>query len=244
MARVKPTRVTTPRIVQPGEGGGRTWLWLLLLIGLAAWSWQVYEFGRQRAGFHSDKRNRVEVELKQRIRELEEDRDAMRASAAKFERAGQIDRAAADGVQAEIRALQEERAELKRELALLKSLVSDGGQQLLVLGDFSLTRLDDLSYRFEVTLSKRADDQELVSGEVTIGVNGQTDGEETFIGMSELTEGKRTNFGIRFKSFQKLKADLHLPEEFDPVSLVVKVEPEGKKFQSFEQAYDWKVPGA
>lgn len=244
MAKVKPTRVTTPRIIQPGEGSGRTWLWLLLLIALAAWSWQVFEFGRQRAGFHADQRNRLEVDLQQRIEELEEERDALRASAARFERAGQIDRAAADGVQSEVRALQEERAELKRELALLKSLVSGGEQQLLVLGDFGLTRLDDLNYRFEVTLSKRADDQELVSGEVTVGVNGQTDGEETFIGMRELTDGRRSNIGIRFRSFQKLKAELHFPEEFDPVSVLVTVKPEGKRFQSFEQAYDWKEPGA
>lgn len=243
MAKVKPTRVTTPRIVQPGEGGGRKWLWLLLLIALAAWSWQVFEFGRQRAGFDVGQRNRQTVDLEQRILELEEERDALRASAAKFERAGQIDRAAADGVQSEVRVLQEERAELKRELALLKSLVS-GGEHQLVLGDFGLTRLDDLSYRFEVTLSKRTGDQEIVSGEVRIGVSGKADGEEAFVGMPELTDGKRSNIGIRFKSFQKLKTDLHLPEEFEPVSVLVTVKPEGKKFQSFEQAYDWKVPGA
>ncbi len=62
----------------------------------------------------------VEDELQQRIDELEEERDALRASAARFERAGQIDRAAADGVQSEVKALQDERAELKREVALLK----------------------------------------------------------------------------------------------------------------------------
>ncbi len=51
MGKKKPTRVITPRIVQPGEGGGRPWLWLLFLVALAAWSWQVFEFGRQQAGF-------------------------------------------------------------------------------------------------------------------------------------------------------------------------------------------------
>ncbi|MGB5452541.1 MAG: DUF6776 family protein [Sedimenticolaceae bacterium] len=243
MSKVKPTRVTTPRIVQPGEGGGRTWLWLLLLIALGAWSWQVFEFGRQRAGFDVGQGNRMEADLQERIAELEEERDALRASAARFERAGQIDRAAADGVQSEIRALQDERAELKREVALLKSLVSSGDQKL-ELGDFSLARLDELSYRFEVTLSKRTNDQEVVSGEVTVGVEGQAGGEEMFLGMPELTDGKRSNIGIRFKSFQKLKTDLRLPKEFDPVSVVVTVKPEGKKFKSFEQAYDWKVPDA
>jgi cell division protein FtsB len=243
MGKIKPTRVTTPRIVQPGEGGGRSWLWLLLLIALGAWSWQVFEFGRQRAGFDAGQYNQLESDLQQRIEELEEERDALRASAAKFERAGQIDRAAADGVQSEVKALQDERAELKREVAFLKSLVSDD-EKALVLSDFSLTPRDERSYRFEVTLSKRKDDQDPVSGQVEIGISGQIDGEDRFLQMSELTEGKRTNFGIRFKSFQKLKADLKLPAGFEPVSVLVVVKPGGQAFQSFEQAFDWNVPDA
>jgi hypothetical protein len=243
MGKKKPTRVITPRIVQPGEGGGRTWLWLLFLVALAAWSWQVFEFGRQRAGFDAGQRNEMEGALQQRIEELEEERDALRASAAKFERAGQIDRAAADGVQSEVRALQDERAELKREVALLQTLVS-GGDKKLVLGDFSLTRLDELNYRFEVTLSKRTDDQATVSGLVSVELAGELNGEPSILAMSQLTEGKRSSIGIRFKSFQKLKLDLRLPEGFDPNSMKLLVKPDGDKFKSFEQAYDWKVSDA
>lgn len=243
MGTKKPTRIITPRIVQPGEGGGRTWLWLLFLVALTAWSWQVFEFGRQRAGFDAGHRNELEDTLQQRIQELEEERDALRASAARFERAGQIDRAAADGVQSEVRALQNERAELKREVALLQSLVS-GGEKKLVLGDFSITGLGELNYRFEVTLSKRTDDQATVSGEVSVLVSGLSGGEDRILDLSQLTGGKRTNIGIRFKSFQKLKSDLQLPEGFEPSSIRVMFSPEDKNFNSFEQAYDWKVDDA
>ena len=37
MGKIKPARIVTPRIVQPG-GPARTWLWLLFLLALAAWS--------------------------------------------------------------------------------------------------------------------------------------------------------------------------------------------------------------
>lgn len=240
MGKIKPTRVVTPRIVQPGEGGARTWLWFLFLLALAALSWQVFEFGRQRAGFDTGQWSQRESALQQRIEELEEERDTLRASAARFERAGQIDRAAADGVQSEVKALQDERAELKREVALLQSLVS-GGEKKLVFGDFSLASLGGLNYRFEVTLSKRTDDQATVSGQVNVEVSGESGGERQILDLGELSGGKRSNIGIRFKSFQKLKADLHLPEGFQPSSLKVTVNPDGKKFKSFEQVYDWKV---
>lgn len=244
MGKKKPTRVITPRIVQPGEGGVRPWLWLLFLVALAAWSWQVFEFGRQQAGFDVGRHNALEDDLQQRIRELEEERDTLRAAAARFERAGQIDRAAADGVQSEVRALQEERAALKREVALLKTLVAGGGKEALVLEEFSLTRLADRSYRVEAMLSKRTDDQDVVSGQVGIEVSGKLDGEDQILVMSELTGGKRSNIGIRFKNFQKLKTDLNLPKGFEPSSIAVTVRPDGKKFKSFEQVYDWKLADA
>jgi cell division protein FtsB len=218
-------------------------MWLLVLVALAAWTWQVFEFGRQQAGFSVGQRDAMKAELMQRIEELAAERDALRSDAARFERAGQIDRAAADGVQSEIKALQEERAELKREVAFMKSLVS-GDDSALVLSDFSLTPLDAGGYRFEVTLSKRKDDQEAVSGQVDVGISGQINGEDKFLQLSELTQGKRSNIGIRFKSFQKLKADLTLPDGFEPVSVLVAVKPSGNAMKSFEQAFDWNVPDA
>ena len=243
MGKKKPTRIITPRIVQPGEGGGRPWLWLLFLLGLAVWTWQVFEFGRQRAGFDVGHWDEQERSMQQRIEQLEEERDELRAAAARFERAGQIDRAAAEGVQAEVKALQGERAELKREVALLESLVS-GSKDTLMLSDFSLSAIDELNFQFAVTLSKRTESEDTISGQATVELSGELAGERHILGMNQLTDGRRSNIGIRFKSFQKLKADLRLPEGFEPDSLKVLVTPDGENFKSFEQVYDWKVEGA
>jgi len=244
MGKIKPTQVITPRIVQPGEGGVRPWLWVLFLVALAAWSWQVFEFGRQRAGFDVNRHNARAAGLEERIVELEAERDALRSSAARFERAGQIDRAAAEGVQSEVRSLQDERAELKREVALLKSLVAGGEKSVLVLSEFSLRHTGERNFRFEAMLSKGTDDEATVSGQVAITVSGERDGEDAMVDLNNLTGGKRTNIGIRFKNFQKLKADLSIPKGFDPASIQVTVNPDGKKFKSFEQTYDWKPADA
>jgi hypothetical protein len=243
MGKVKATRVISPRIVQPGEGA-RSWLWILLLLALGAWSWQVFEFGQQRAGYDAGERDEVEERLLQRIAELEEERDRLRSSAARFERAGQIDRAAADGVRDEVKSLQEERAELRREVAFLKTLVSGGGESKLALDQYSLVAIGEDSYRFEVTLSKRTGDGDTVRGQVVVSVSGEVDGEKRTLDMATLTDGKRSNIGIRFKNFQKLKTDLKLPTGFVPASIEVAVKPDGKTFKSFEQTYDWTVSDA
>lgn len=243
MGKVKPTRVITPRIVQPGGGGARTWLWMVFLAALAAWSWQVLELGRHRGGIDVGQREKAEAGLRERIAELEEERDVLRAAAARFERAAQIDRAAAERVQSEVRTLQDERAELKSQLAFLKTLVPGGGKKL-VLDDYSLTELGERAYHFEVTISKRSDDADTVSGSVTVSVTGELDGEEKTFDMAELTDGRRSNIGIKFKNFQKLKTELQLPSGFEPTSIEVTVKPDGKVFKSFQQAYDWKVSEA
>lgn len=242
MGRVKPKRVITPRIMQPG-GGARAGLWLLFLVALAAWSWQVFEFGRQRGGFFADRHGQVADRLRQRIDQLEEERDALRAAAARFERRGQVDRAAADRVQSEVRALQDERAELRREVAFLKSLVTPEGERLIVDG-YSLTALNERAYRFSVTVSKPTDDAATVRGQVTIRVKGRAEGKPQTLDMEALTQGKRTKFGIKFKNFQKLQTDIELPDGFEPASIEVAVKPSGKVFKSFEHAFAWKVSDA
>ena len=244
MGKIKPMRVTTPRIVQPGERSSLwLWMWLLVLVALAAWTWQVFEFGRQQAGFSVDERDAMEAELMQRIEELTAERDSLRAAAARFERAGQIDRAAADGVQAEVKALQNERAALKREVAFLKTLVS-GEEHKLALADYSLKKTGERAYQFEVTLSKSTANSATVQGEVIVSVKGQSgDGAKT-LGMKTLTDGKRSRIGIKFKNFQKLSAELKLPEDFTPDSVVIAVKPGSKGYRAFEQTFDWQVSDA
>jgi exonuclease VII small subunit len=242
MGKVKPMRVIAPRIIQPGDRT-RVLLWVLIVVALGAWTWQVFEFGRQHAGFSVTQSNAREAELEERIAELEQEREALRAAAARFERAGQIDRAAADTVQAQVKTLQDERADLRREVAFLKSIVS-GGDHTLALADEKLSTLGERSYRFEITLSKRSDKSGTVQGEVVFKVRGSMADDEKTLDMETLTEGRRSRIGIRFKNFQRLTADLKLPDGFEPAAIVVGVKPDGKGFKAFEQSYDWRISDA
>jgi hypothetical protein len=242
MTKVRPSRVATPRIVQPGERS-RPLVWLLVLVVLGAWTWQVFEFGRQQAGFSVTASNAREDELAERIVELEAERAELLSTAARFERAGQIDRAAVDGVQTQVKALQDERAELKREVAFLKTLVS-GEEHKLALAEPTLVELGERAYRFEITLSKGSDKAGTVQGEAILSVKGRTKSGEKVLDMKTLTDGRRSRIGIKFKNFQKIKADLKLPDGFEPAEIVVAVKPGSKGFKAFEKSYDWQVSDA
>ena len=121
MARVKGPRIKAPKIVEPGR---RLVLWLTLgaLILLIGWTWFAYDFGRQDAGFHSAAAGDRQQRLRAKIRALEKERVQLLLTAANHQRASQIDRDAARRVQQDIKSLQDERAELKRQVAFLKGL--------------------------------------------------------------------------------------------------------------------------
>jgi hypothetical protein len=242
MAKTRLSSVATPRIVQPGDRS-RTWLWVVFAIVLAVWTWQVFEFGRQQAGFSASDSHAREDELVARILALQAERDELLAAAARFERAGQIDRAAVDGVQARVKALQDERAELKREVAFLKTLVSGEEYELKLAGP-TLVELGDGAFRFEVTLSKGSVQAGTVQGEAVFKVKGTSDGAEKVLEMEALTDGRRSRIGIKFNNFQKLSAELKLPNGFEPAAIVVAVKPGSKGFKAFEQTYDWQVSDA
>jgi hypothetical protein len=223
-------------------------MWVLFLLALAVWTWQVFEFGYQRGGYAAGFRVEVEESLRERVAELEEQRDALRQEAARFERSSQVDRAAVDEVQEDVRALQNERAELRREVAFLKTLVSGGevagaGAAELALADERLTAVGERRFEFEVTLSKQTDDSKTVTGDAVVSVEGTVDGIEKTLDMATITEGKRSRIGVRFKNFQKLKADIMVPENFEPEQIKVSVAPKGKQYKSLERVYDWQVFG-
>jgi hypothetical protein len=239
MSKVKPRKVTTPRIVQPQQGW--PWIWLVFLAALSLWSWQVFEFGQRNGGFHAVEREAVEDQLRARIAELEKANMALTARAARFERASQIDRAAAVKVQDEVRSLQEERATLRREVAFLKTLVSGEASEELALDEPSLTTTDDGDYFFEVTLSKASEEESTVSGRVMINVLGETANGGKTLSMEEFTEGRRTNIGIKFRNFQRLKTEIALPEGFEPSTIEIAVQPNGNVFKPFRHTYPWKI---
>jgi hypothetical protein len=232
-------RFHTPRIVQPGSGHS-LWLWLLALVVAGVLSWKMFEFGLERAGYQTEARDTEVALLEQRIESLQRERDELRAAAARYERASQIDQSAVSKVREDLAALQEERSELRQEVEFLKSLVS-GSVSLLQITDMSLSKQDSGDgYRVAFTLSKRAKGKKRVSGKVLLSVAGQLEGEPTVLKGKELgleTDSQK----MGFMHFQQVEAELKLPVGFIPKEVRIEVQPKGKEFKAFDESFEWQV---
>jgi hypothetical protein len=236
MAKIKPTEVITPKIV---ERRLNPWPWILAAVLLALWTWQVLVFGERRGGHAAATAAAREAQLETRVAELEKDKVSLTAHAARLERASQIDRAAVESIQAEVTALQEERATLKREVAFMKALVSGEATEELWLEKPRLVDAGDGRFDFDVTLTKAPEDDGTVTGRVVIEVIGKIDGKTERVDMNSLTKGSRTNIGIRFKNYQRLSTDMVLPTDFQPEQIEVAVEPSGDVYKAFKKLYEW-----
>jgi hypothetical protein len=234
-----PSHFHTPRIVQPGFQHS-IWWWLLVLVLAGLLSWKAFEYGRERAGFDSEASDTQVALLEKRIQALQEERDELRAAAARYQRSSQIDQSAVAAVREELTGLQEERAELRQQLEFYKSLVS-GSMALLQVTDMSLSKQEaGNAYRYTFTVSKRAKDKKRVGGTVLLSVSGQLKGESAELTAKELGL-ESDSFRMGFMHFQKFEGELKLPVGFIPKAVRVLVKPKGKKLKSVEQSFDWAV---
>ncbi|MGD2119447.1 MAG: hypothetical protein PVG66_13880 [Chromatiales bacterium] len=237
-----PKRLRTPKIVQPNARVRKGWvvLWVGLLL---VWSWFVFDFGRQQAGFDSTIATQEADKLQQKIEHLNQQIDQLRLQAASFERAGQVDRQAAEQAQQEFRQLQQEQARLKKEVAFLNGLLTDKTTSaLLRVKNFRITRLSgETNYALSFTLVHLTKVGGLVEGDVTLEIVGTLNDKDKKLSLEEATREKQKSMKMRFKNFQKFEADLVFPKNYQPEAVIISTELKSKKIESLRETVDWVV---
>lgn len=239
MSLVPHRKIIRPQIVQPGRPGIRLWIVFLITLLLGLLAWQVFDYGRRQALTNVDELSSTQADSDERIALLEKRVKASRFKIANAERASQIDRLAVDKAREEIASLQNERAELKKQVAFLQGLIESGDGPLEVKG-FKLTEEEKkglYSYAFRVT--QAITNIGTVKGEIAVRVEGRRDGKPVELKLSALRKDKKKLHKMRFQRFQDVEGSLLLPEGVEPTGFVVEVRPRGKKLRRVLQVFDW-----
>lgn len=120
----------------------------------------------------------------------------------------------------------------------LRASVPNQGADL-ELADIKLVGLDDHTYQFEVTMFSRTDKAKPIEGEASLSVFGNTQGAPKLLDMMKLTNGRRSRLPVRFRHYQTLKSNLTIPNDFQPVAIMVVFRPASQVHSSFERSIDW-----
>jgi hypothetical protein len=243
---MKQYSVPSPRIVQPGSQRRLSKLLILaVLLVMAAVVWwpQLKKVGPMPTPPAVVDHSALDA-VQQQLTALQIEHDALRVRAINAERTNQVDQAALAAAQEALLALQDERAELLREVEFLKSLVS-GDLTVLQLLDVKLWRSSPTEskvpvYGYSLALSKRAKGRGKVRGTLEISVEGKQAGQSVTLSMADLAI-KAEDLLMGFSQFQTFTGELTLPVGFVPELIKVAVKPTGKQFRSYQKAIVWRL---
>jgi len=237
----KRRRVVSTRIAVSHRSAGSWFLVVVLILALVAGAFWIGVFlAREET---KSFRETVQVFEKEKNR-LSEQLSELKQERVVLERTILIDREANRTAQEHLKAAQDERLDLEKEVSFLRRLIREGGGGLLKVHDFLLTSAEgDRMFKYRFTVSQMIQGFGESVGSVVIKLAGERDGKEVMLGLVELADSVPRTHKMRFKHFQNIEGTLAIPEGLDPKALLIEVKPTTKKLIPVTETFSWNPGG-
>ena len=186
------------------------WRWLGIVtagalvvgIGLA-----TYDFGMTFAGFRREESNRELAKLKETIALQQAQIEKLGSLTAQAERQLEIERATHGDVTKQVKALLDENATLKDDLAFFQSLMPAGGEEGAV--SVNRFRLEPAGmpgeYRYRLLLVHAGQRTKEFRGSLQFVLNVMEGGKSTALTLPQAAERGAKEFQLNFKFFQRVE---------------------------------------
>jgi hypothetical protein len=235
MIDIKKYRV--PKIVGANQGTPY-WIYLvLLLLFVGGVAWLAYKEGGNSLaqGFA-----RLQSGL-DHVKSLEQERNELRRELTMVKQAAEVDREALVAVRDQIKKLQDERLKMEEELAFLRGILSTSSkQQVLRVQNFKLEPgLEARQFVYKFTVSQVINSGGIVKGKIEVTIVGQQDGQTKQLKLEELSDEKLSSYKMRFRYYQNVEGNVHLPEGFEPATIKIDVKPSSSKLNPVSESYNW-----
>jgi hypothetical protein len=204
------------------------WYWRMLglvvvlscSLALAAW---MYDAGRRFAGFDSSEAAQELSQLRESVGQLTKETAVLRAGVNASESKLQIERSAQTQLGRQVKALEDENARLKEDLAFFENLIpSEHRDNTLLINRF---RVDagalpgEFRYRLLLLQGERRDKP--FQGNLQLLVTLQQGGKDVIITLPE--EGAAQSYKISFKYFQRVEGTFRVPPEAQVKGVQVRI---------------------
>ena len=190
------------------------WRWVtstVFLVVTVAAAWIAYDFGRLYAGFDASEAQGTQSRLQEINGELQNENSGLRKEIAAMERQLQIDLAAQGNLTSQIRALSEENALLKEDLAFFQTLMASGADPGGVTVNRFRVERDALpgEYRYHLLIVQSKQRVREFRGRLQLIVD-YVDGGKTAV-MTFPAEGDDEQaYNLRFKFYQRVEGTFTL----------------------------------
>ena len=216
----------------------RAFLVLLVLIA----GYLVFEYGRISAGYDTIDAANERGELVAHIDALDDEIEALKQEVALQETHREIDREAYKEVESGLITLQAKIVEQQDAIAFYRGIVSPAdGKPGLRVQDFRLTRGgEEREFNLRLVLVQAMKHDRKVSGDVSVSVEGNEDGEVKSYALTDLLPADADKaWPFSFRYFQDFDRQIVLPDGFTPERVHVEVRSRTRSISSIEESYAW-----
>lgn len=204
------------------------WRWLgyaslgALVIGIG---WTTYDYGMELAGFRQSEAARVLDGLKSDIEARDAQLAELRSQVAAAERQMQIERATYGDLARQVKALSEENAALREDLAFFQSLMAAGAKEGSVAINRFRVQAETLpgEYRYRLLLVQSGQRVKEFQGTLQFVLNVEQGDQKYILTLPREGERNARDYQISFKFFQRVEGTFKVAPEAVVRSLQVRV---------------------
>jgi len=191
--------------------------WVVILIAMGCIlviAWYTYDKGRSLAGFQSGRAAAELARLSEQVAHLRDENEEMRTQLAAMERQMQIENATHGNLAGQMKALTDENALLKEDLAFFQTLMTANGD---AGGGVSINRFrvraDTLpgEYRYQLLLVQSRTRSREFQGKLQLVVDMVQDGQPQVLVLPKGDE--KGPYNLSFKFYQRVEGVFHVPPE-------------------------------
>jgi hypothetical protein len=206
--------------------------------------WAGFELGQARQGsmlgarldLLQDERDRGTddvARLRDAVEELRQDNIVL-------ERSRHIERETNKSLQGQLRAVQDERLALLKDLNYLKRIIGEGGRGAVRVHDFRVGPEESgAGFAYSFTVTQLIQDFGETRGRVELGLEGVQGGEERALGLASLPGAKPKRLDMSFDHFQTFDGRFELPAGFEPRLLTVTIHPDSDQLRVHSEGFPW-----
>ena len=218
------------------------WRWLVLIAlttVIMMFSRSAYEFGKKFAGFDQSEADRETQRLMATNEKLEQEVTQLSGNLAQAERQMQIERATYTDLVKQVKALNDENATLKEDLAFFQTLMPSGGKEGGVAVNRFMVQNDALpgEFRYRLLLTQTGQRSKDFQGRLQFVINLQQDGKKSVMTLPAEDDREARSFKLNFRFYQRVEGTFRVAPGMAVKGMQVRVfEGEGKDPRLTQQA--------
>ena len=173
-------------------------------------------------------------------RNLVKENEKLRDHLIMLERTTQIDSQAAAELHEEIKKLQDEVYKLRGELEFYQNIMSSTATSKgLSIQGMQMARLTNNNYQFKLILTHVSKNDKEAEGTAEIILEGQQNGITRALNITDLIINSSFDLSFKFKNFKRFEGNIMLPEGFNPIRIIVKLQPSDAKLSMIKRVFNW-----